>query len=160
MATNTRVHPGDSLPARPRRRSTDTHHQRQNRTAANFYDSSKELHFIITEPVLRWRIVSDARMAEQLDRIVSLSRLPGMDVGIIPLSARQQDIANHAFVIRDDRTVTVETIPAEVVVTDPRDVSLYVDKFERFSSVALSGDDMRSMLTEIRDEFLRERETG
>jgi len=124
------------------------------------YDSVKELNFVITEPVLRWRIVSAARMAEQLDRIFSLSRLPNIDVRIVSLSAPQQDIANHAFVIRDDRTVTVETVHAEVVVTDPRDVSLYVDKFDRFASVALTGDDMRSMLTDIRDGFLRERETG
>ncbi|MEU6311172.1 helix-turn-helix transcriptional regulator [Streptomyces sp. NPDC047014] len=124
------------------------------------YDSAKELHFVITEPVLRWRIVSAARMAEQVDRLVSLSRLPHIDLRIVPLSERQQDIANHSFVIRDDRTVTVETVHAEIVVTDPRDVSLYVRKFEGFASGALSGDAMRAMLESIRDELLREQETG
>ncbi|MFD0165825.1 helix-turn-helix domain-containing protein [Streptomyces decoyicus] len=124
------------------------------------YDSTKELHFIITEPVLRWRIVSAARMAEQVDRLVSLSRLPNIDIRIVPLSAQQQDIANHAFVIRDDRTVSVETVHAEVVVTDPRDVAVYVRKFEGFTSNALAGDDMRAMLEGIRDDFLREQETS
>lgn len=124
------------------------------------YDSTKELHFIITEPVLRWRIVSAARMAEQVDRLASLSRLPNIDIRIVPLLERQQDVANHAFVIRDDRTVTVETVHAEIVVTDPRDVSLYVHKFEGFASMALSGDAMRAMLEGIRDELLREQETG
>jgi transcriptional regulator with XRE-family HTH domain len=74
------------------------------------YDPAKELRFVITEPVLRWRIVTASRMAEQLDRLVSLSRLPHIDIRVVPLSAPQQDIANHAFVIRDDRTVTVETV--------------------------------------------------
>ncbi|GAA2577848.1 hypothetical protein Stube_21820 [Streptomyces tubercidicus] len=83
-----------------------------------------------------------------------------MDIRIIPLSARQQDIANHSFVIRDDRTVTVETVHAEIVVTDPRDVALYVDKFERFASMALAGDAMRTMLEGVRNDFLREQETG
>ncbi|MFI1736586.1 helix-turn-helix domain-containing protein [Streptomyces sioyaensis] len=124
------------------------------------YDSTKELHFIITEPVLRWRIVTAARMAEQIDRLVALSRLPHVDIRVVPLSARQLDIANHAFVVRDDRTVTVETIHAEVVVTDPRDVSVYVRKFEGFASMAVSGADMRTMLTHIRDDFLREQEMG
>ncbi|MFD9520018.1 helix-turn-helix domain-containing protein [Streptomyces sp. NPDC059979] len=124
------------------------------------YDSTKQLHFIITESVLRWCIVSAARMAEQVDRLVSLSRLPNIDIRIVPLLGRQQDVANHAFVIRDDRTVTVETVHAEIVVTDPRDVSLYVHKFEGFASTALSGDAMRSMLEGIRDELLREQETG
>ncbi|MEV7834782.1 helix-turn-helix transcriptional regulator [Streptomyces subrutilus] len=124
------------------------------------YDSSKKLKFVITENALRWRIVSAARMAEQVDRLVSLSRLPSIDIRIVPLAARQRDIANHAFVIRDDRTVTVETVHAEIVVTDPRDVALYVQKFEGFAAMALSGDVMRAMLEAIRDELLREQETG
>ncbi|GES30344.1 transcriptional regulator [Streptomyces angustmyceticus] len=124
------------------------------------YDSSKELHFVITEPVLRWRIVSASRMAEQMDRIASLSRLPHLDIRIVPLSARQRDIANHAFVVRDDRTVTVETVHADLAVTDPRDVALYIRKFEGFAAMAISGDEARSTLESIRDDFLREQETG
>ncbi|MFI1941860.1 helix-turn-helix domain-containing protein [Streptomyces purpureus] len=124
------------------------------------YDSGKRLQFVITEPVLRWRIVSAARMAEQIDRLLFLSRLPNIGIRIVPLSARQEDIANHAFVIRDDRTVTVETVHAEIVVTDPRDVALYVRKFEGFAAMALSGDEMRAMLEGVRDDFLREQETS
>ncbi|MFJ9938970.1 helix-turn-helix domain-containing protein [Streptomyces erythrochromogenes] len=124
------------------------------------YDSSKELHFVITESVLRWRIVTASRMAEQMDRIASLSRLPHIDIRIVPLSVRQHDIANHAFVIRDDRTVTVETTHAEIAVTDPRDVALYVHKFAGFAAMALSGDEARAMLETVREEFLREQETG
>ncbi|MFE6667025.1 helix-turn-helix domain-containing protein [Streptomyces sp. NPDC057697] len=127
---------------------------------AVMYDMSKTLRFVITEPVLHWRILPPLMMAGQLDRIVSISRLPNVDVRVVPLRARQQDVPGHSFVIRDDRMVTVETTHAEVIVTDPRDVSLYVDKFDRFASMALTGDDMRSMLTGIRDGFLRERETG
>ncbi|MEU8784146.1 helix-turn-helix transcriptional regulator [Streptomyces sp. NPDC048637] len=122
------------------------------------YDATKELHFVITEPVLRWRIVSAVRMAEQMDSLASLSRLPNIDIRIVPLSARQQDVASHAFVIRDDRTVTVETVHAEMIVTDPRDVALYVHKFDGFASMALSGDAMRALLEGIRDDFLREQE--
>ncbi|GAA0338551.1 MULTISPECIES: helix-turn-helix domain-containing protein [Streptomyces] len=124
------------------------------------YDKSKSLRFIITEPVLRWRIVPPQMMAAQLDRIVSMSRLSHVDVRVVPLNLQQHDIANHAFVIRDDRMVTIETVHAEVVVTDPKDVGIYVDKFDGFTQVALSGDDMRNMVEKIRDDFLREQETG
>lgn len=51
-------------------------------------------------------------------------------------------------------------VHAETVVTDPRDVSQYIEKFEGFSRAALSGDDMRALLENIRDAFLREQETG
>ncbi len=127
---------------------------------AVLYDSSKSLRFIITEPVLRWRIVPAQMMAAQLDRIVSISRLSHIDIRVVPLGVQQHDIANHSFVIRDDRMVTVETTHAELVVTDPRDVELYVQKFEGFEHAALSGDRMRSMTESIRDDFLREQETG
>lgn len=126
---------------------------------AILYDQSKALRFIITEPVLRWRIVSPGMMAGQLDRIISMSRLAHVDIRVVPLAAQQHDIANHAFVIRDDRIVTVETVHAEVVVTDPRDVALYVQKFDGFERAALSGDAMRVMVENIRDEFLTEQET-
>ncbi|WP_342282156.1 helix-turn-helix domain-containing protein [Streptomyces sp. CLV115] len=127
---------------------------------AVLYDSTKALRFVITEPVLRWQIVPPQMMAAQLDRIVSISRLPHVDIRIVPLRVRQHDIANHAFVIRDGRMVTIETVHAEVVVTDPRDVELYVDKFEAFEQAALSGGEMWSLVEDIRDGFLREQETG
>ncbi|MFF5106869.1 helix-turn-helix domain-containing protein [Streptomyces sp. NPDC000134] len=109
------------------------------------YDTSKALHFVVTEPVLRWRLLPPAMMAGQLDRIVSVSRLPNVDVRVVPLDAPQRYVPGHSFVTRDDRMVTVETTHAEVVVTDPRDVSLYVEKFDRFASVSLAGDAMRDL---------------
>lgn len=139
----------------------------RNRTARSrlarqrvLHDVSKDQQFIITENVLRWRIVSAGRMAEQIDRLISLSRLASVDVAVIPFSVQQSDVANHAFVMRDERTVTVETVHAELVVTDPRDVDEYLAKFERFSAVALHGDAMREMLEELRNELLREPENG
>ncbi|MFJ1932890.1 helix-turn-helix domain-containing protein [Kitasatospora sp. NPDC088160] len=124
----------------------------------SLYDTTKTLRFVITEPVLRWRLVPPAMMAGQLDRIVSVSRLPHVDIRIVPLAAPQSDVPAHSFVIRDDRMVTVETVHAEVVVTDPRDVEVYVRKFDGFVGVALPGDEMRSLIESIRDEFLREQE--
>ncbi|MFJ7588833.1 helix-turn-helix domain-containing protein [Streptomyces sp. NPDC097617] len=122
------------------------------------YDAGKSLRFVITEPVLRWRLLPAAMMAGQLDRIVSVSRLPHVDVRVVALDTPQRDVPGHSFVIRDDRVVTVETTHAEMVVTDPRDVSLYVDKFDRFTTVSLAGDEMRDLVEGIRDGFLRERE--
>ncbi len=124
------------------------------------YDRSKTLRFIITEPVLRWNLLPALMMAGQLDRIISLSRLPNVDIRVVPLAGTHRDVPGHSFVIRDDRSVTVETVHAELIVTDPRDVTVYVDKFEGFASVALSGDTMRSLVERIRDEVLREQETS
>ncbi|WP_217251926.1 helix-turn-helix transcriptional regulator [Streptomyces sp. AC602_WCS936] len=124
------------------------------------YETGKTFRFVVTEPVLRWLIVPPFVMAGQLDRLISLSRLPNIDVRVVPLAGRQHDIPNHAFVVRDDRAVTVETVHAEIVVTDPRDVALYVAKFDGFAEGALHGDDMRALAADIRDDLLQQQESG
>lgn len=124
------------------------------------YDASKTLRFVITEPVLRWLIVPPPVMAGQIDRLISLTRLPNIDLRVVPLAGPKRDIPNHSFVIRDDRAVTVETVHAEVVVTDPRDVALYVAKFDDFAEHALSGGALKTLLEGIRDDILQQRESG
>lgn len=120
------------------------------------YETGKDLRFVITEAVLRWRLLPPLMMAGQLGRLVSASRLPGVDIRVVPLSAPQRDAQGHSFVIRDDRMVTAETTHAEVMVTDPRDVVLYIGKFERFAALALADDAMRDFVENIRDDFLEE----
>ncbi|MCC9307223.1 helix-turn-helix domain-containing protein [Kitasatospora sp. RB6PN24] len=122
------------------------------------YDTSKTLRFIITESVLRWRLLPAAMLAGQLDRLISASRLPNVDIRVVPLAVPQQDAPGHSFTIRDDRVVTVETVHAEITITDPRDVGLYVQKFDGFWTSALSDGNMRHAVAAIRDEFLREQE--
>ncbi|MGW4381226.1 helix-turn-helix domain-containing protein [Kitasatospora sp. NPDC004531] len=119
------------------------------------YDSSKKLQFIITESVLRWRLLPPAMMAGQLDRIISLSRLPNVDIRIVSLAADQVDAPGHSFAIRDNRIVTVEAIHAEIVVTDPKDVAVYLQKFDGFSLSAVSGEAMRGLVESVRDELLQ-----
>ncbi|MFE7506431.1 helix-turn-helix domain-containing protein [Promicromonospora sp. NPDC057488] len=124
------------------------------------YDEDKTLRFVITEPVLRWLIVPTPVMAGQLDRLISLTRLPNIDLRVVPLTGAQRDIPNHAFVVRDDRSVSVETVHAKVVVTDPRDVALYVAKFDGFAEHALYGEALKPFLEGIRDDLVRQRESG
>ncbi|MFE9659716.1 Scr1 family TA system antitoxin-like transcriptional regulator [Streptomyces sp. NPDC005955] len=124
------------------------------------YSAGKTFRFVITEPVLRWRIVPPLVMVGQLDRLISVSRLPNVDIRIVALSAPQVDFPGHSFSIKDDRTVTVELVHAETVMTDPRDIEAYVSKFERFSERAVSEGEMRDLIAGIRSEFLREQETG
>lgn len=93
-------------------------------------------------------------MAIQLDRLVSLSRLPYVTVGVVPLAGRMPDFPMTCFSVHDDRLVIVETFHSEITTRDPRDVQTYVDTFQRFADVALYGDDMRALVEGIRDGFL------
>lgn len=118
------------------------------------YDPTKAFHFVITESVLRWRFLPPPMMAAQLDRIVSASRMPNVEVGVLPLSADVALLPGTSFVLFDARLVSVEVPHAEVTTRDARDIEIYAERFERFWSAALIGPEMMPLVEGIRDNYL------
>ena len=51
---------------------------------AILHDKSKHFEFLLTESALRWQLCEPSVMAVQLDRLVSLSRLPNVRIGVLP----------------------------------------------------------------------------
>ncbi|MFD7581740.1 Scr1 family TA system antitoxin-like transcriptional regulator [Kitasatospora sp. NPDC059817] len=123
---------------------------------AVLYDSQREFHFVICEHVLRWRICPPAIIATQLERLVSLSRIPNLTIGVLPAKRLMPDFPMTCFSMHDDRLVIVETFHSEITTRDPRDVALYMSTFLRLDAAALHGDDMRDLIEGIRDEFFQE----
>jgi transcriptional regulator with XRE-family HTH domain len=123
------------------------------------YEPARSFHFLICEHVLRWLISEPMVMALQLDRIVSLSRLPNVSLGVVPVGPRMPDFPMTCFSAHDDRLVIAETFHSEVTTRDPKDVELYLDVFERFAAVAVYGDPMRALVEGIRDGFLPQQES-
>ncbi|MEU8538520.1 DUF5753 domain-containing protein [Streptomyces sp. NPDC048717] len=124
------------------------------------YDRSRTFRFLITESVLRWRLVPAPMMATQLDKLVAMSRMPNITIGIVPLSSPMPELPTSSFVLFDRRLAIVEIPHAEITTSEVRDIELYEEKFESFSAVALSGTGMLELTEGIRDDFLREQETG
>ncbi|WP_344665102.1 helix-turn-helix transcriptional regulator [Catenulispora yoronensis] len=150
-----RILAGESLTEEVLIRTVGARLQRQ----SVLYEPSKSFRFLITESVLRWRLLSAPEMAVQLDRVVTLSRLPNIWLGVVPLAAPMPEVPTCSFAVFDSRLTTVEIPHAEITTAEPRDVELYREKFERFERTAVTGDAMRTMVEHIRDEFLRERRT-
>ncbi|MFJ5065647.1 helix-turn-helix domain-containing protein [Kitasatospora sp. NPDC088556] len=119
------------------------------------YDARRSFHFVICEHVLRWRIGAPAIMGTQMDRLVSLSRLPNVTIGVVPLDRQMPNFPMTCFSAHDDRLVIVETFHSEVTTRDPRDVQVYLSTFAQFDAVAVHGNEMRAMIEGIRDEFFR-----
>ncbi|MGW4032804.1 helix-turn-helix domain-containing protein [Streptomyces sp. NPDC004838] len=123
------------------------------------YDRSREFSFLITESVLRWKLIRAPMMAAQLDKLITMSRMPNITIGVVPLSAAMPCLPTSSFALFDFRMVIVEIPHAEITTSEQRDIELYVSKFEDFGRVALFREDMRTHVTGIRDDFLSERET-
>lgn len=114
---------------------------------AVLHDTAKTFSFVLTESAVRWPICSPAVMAAQLDHLASLSALPNVRLGIIPVLASPLRGPLNTFTVYDDRLVTAETFTGAVVMRDPHDVALHLDLFQRFEGAAITADAMRERLT-------------
>jgi transcriptional regulator with XRE-family HTH domain len=113
------------------------------------YDTSKLFEFLICESALRWRTISAAAMATQIDRISSLSLLSNVVVDVIPLAGVKKDFPMTAFCVFDDRLVTVEAFHAEITTRDPKDINVHLDVFNEMRDSALIADGARNFLSDL-----------
>ncbi|MFE8939932.1 Scr1 family TA system antitoxin-like transcriptional regulator [Streptomyces sp. NPDC007872] len=121
-------------------------------------DTSKVFTFLLTEQAARWPLASPLAMAMQLDRLASVSRLPNVRLGVIPLGIVGPVVETplSVFTIYGRRLVQVETHTGALILRDHRDVSAYREDFERYESHAVFGDDCRSLLSEWAMIFTRQ----
>jgi transcriptional regulator with XRE-family HTH domain len=120
------------------------------------YEGDKQFQFLITEAALRWRPGPPKLLLAQLDRIASISTLDNVSIGLIPLANEAHTAISHGFVIFDgydgddqDGFVTVETIHANMTVSDPADVALYRNSWDLLHQMAIFEDEARAFLADL-----------
>ncbi len=123
-------------------------------------DSSKFFTFLLTEQAVRWPLASSIAMAMQLDRLASVSRIPNIRLGVIPLGTVDPiaETPLSVFTVYDRRLVQVETNTGALILRDHRDVNAYRDDFDRYKSYAVFGDECRELLSEWSMIFTRQRQ--
>jgi transcriptional regulator with XRE-family HTH domain len=121
---------------------------------AVLYDRTKRFTFLMTEGAVRWPILGPEGMAVQVDRLVSLAGLASVRMGLIPSNGVTGAPALLSiFVVYDERIATAETYGGLVVMRDPRDVAIHLDRFHLFEQFALWGTDATSRLASIAADF-------
>ena len=120
---------------------------------AVLHEPGKHFTFLLTESALRWQLCPPSVMALQLDRLVSLSRLATVSIGVLPLDRSVPDGAYHTFVTYDRRLVTVELFTGQLVLHDPKDIDHYHALFGFFAERSIWGDEARTFMATIADEF-------
>jgi hypothetical protein len=120
---------------------------------ATLYNRAKRFTFILTEAAVRWQLVEPAVMAVQLGRLSSLSELPNIALGLIPLSAYVPDGPLNTFTVYDDRIATAETFGGVIMMRDPRDVAYHLELFAFFEQYAVFGDAVRALLEQYASAF-------
>jgi transcriptional regulator with XRE-family HTH domain len=109
------------------------------------YRGDHRFHILITEQSLRTTLGTDEVMAGQLDRLLAVIGLPRMLFGVVPSGAEWLTPATN-FVMFDDRMVMVEAITAELTITQPREVQLYLRAFNTLAGQSVTGDAARAVI--------------
>jgi transcriptional regulator with XRE-family HTH domain len=112
------------------------------------YDRSKSFTFILTEQAVRWPVVPPDALAMQIDRLASLTHLPNVRLGVIPIGSTVMPGALSTFTVYDERVATVEIPTGVLIFRDHRDVSAYVDEFNYYVAHALFREDARERLAD------------
>lgn len=117
------------------------------------YRADKRFHFVLTEATLRYRLCEPAVMLGQLDRLVSLSALPSVRLGIIGFETAYVVAPAHGFWLLDNDRVMVETFSAELNLAQPQETELYGGIFGHLAAAASYGREARSIITRVIDDL-------
>ncbi len=112
------------------------------------YDGTKRFTFLLTEQAVRWAVVPRAAMAVQIDHLISISHLPNIRIGVIPLGVAVGRGPMNTFTLYDQRLVTVETFTGRIVFQDARDIAEHLEVFDLYERHALFGTEVRDLLGE------------
>ena len=109
------------------------------------YRGRQRFRFILGEQAL-YTVVGDTRvMTSQLDRLLTVASLPRVSLGVVPTRAEYR-VPTNQFIIFDDRAVHVETVSAELTITQPREIALYVKAFAAVSELAVYGHEAQKLI--------------
>ncbi|GAA2432070.1 helix-turn-helix transcriptional regulator [Actinomadura vinacea] len=110
-------------------------------------DRDRRFHMVICEVALTIGLAGDDVLIAQLERLLTLSILPRLSLGIIPTRARLRRAPSHGFWIFDNRLVLVDTAAAELAITQPREIAVYGQEFDWLASSAVYGSAARDLIS-------------
>ncbi|MFI6688115.1 helix-turn-helix domain-containing protein [Streptomyces sp. NPDC050485] len=115
------------------------------------YDITKRFTFLLTEQAVRWPVVPKPAMAVQMDRLASLTYLPNVRIGMLPLDTAISRGPLNTFTVYDQRLATVETFTGRIVFQDARDIAEQLEVFGLYERHALFDEEARATLGEWAD---------
>lgn len=109
---------------------------------------------LIEEAVLRYRIGTPDSMAAQFGYLLTAGAPPAVSLGIIPSTASRGQWPREAFHVYDDSLVSVELVSAQVRITQPSEIALYLRAFEQMQQIAVYGAGTRALIVKAIDALV------
>ncbi|MFI2350223.1 helix-turn-helix domain-containing protein [Streptomyces sp. NPDC019443] len=107
---------------------------------------------LIEEAALHYRLGDADAMAAQLEYLLTAGALPSVSLGVIPMATPQRRLwPQETFNMYDDTLVSVELLSAQVDITQPSEITLYLKAFEELRSMAVYGQAARALIVKAID---------
>lgn len=109
------------------------------------YKGERRFWILIGEQALYTTVGNGLVMAGQLDRLLAVIGLSRVTFGIVPATA-ELPMQTTNFVMFDDRMVMVETMTAELTISQPREIAQYHRAFNTLAGKAVTEDAARGVI--------------
>jgi transcriptional regulator with XRE-family HTH domain len=113
----------------------------------------RRFHMLLGEQCLHTNVGGAEVMADQLERLLELLRLPRLRIGIIPFDAPYRVPLDNGFWLMDDALVQFDTYSMEMSLVRPDEIELYGRAFERLAALAVYGAEARAMIGAALNRF-------
>lgn len=118
-------------------------------------EEGKQCTFVLTEEALRARVLGGEEMAAQIDVLEEFTRLPNVELGVIPWSTRLTAVRPPTFYIFDSSMVHVELPHNYLSLTRRQDVTVYEELFAAQHRMAVTGAACIAVLERIKRDHLK-----
>ena len=117
-------------------------------------DGDKRIELLMSEFALHRHLVSGADQRDQINRLIELSSMPNVRVGVIPFAANEQVHQYHGYAIYGDpvvdasAVVLAETLTRGLTIRAADEINQYIEHYQHLDSTALHDHDVRAFLQE------------
>jgi transcriptional regulator with XRE-family HTH domain len=116
------------------------------------HEPGRKFEFIVTEAALRWRPGPPGVLIAQLDRLMSISTLDNIVLGLIPLDREAMATYSHGFVIYEgdgEAVVSLEMIHGPLTLDSVGDIEPYRQRWSLLQEMSLFGEEARGLLSDM-----------
>jgi Domain of unknown function (DUF5753) len=119
------------------------------------HDQSKQIQIVLAEGALRTLVVAPATLIGQLEKLLSVGRLPAVELGVIGFSQRMPTYPLGFRVYGDDLIIT-ESIAEERYYTaddEPDEVTAFLEAFGELRRAASTGPEAEAIIQRVLEDL-------
>jgi transcriptional regulator with XRE-family HTH domain len=119
------------------------------------YDPAKRVQIVLSEAALRTLVVPPHVLAAQLGKLLSVLRLPSLELGVIGFSQRMP-VYPLSFRVYDNELAVIESTVDEhnyTATAKPDEVAALLEAFNELRQAASTGDDAEAIIRDALDSL-------